>query len=46
MALIAAQRFPELSEEILPVVIAATALFELIGPVLARYALRRASQET
>jgi NhaP-type Na+/H+ or K+/H+ antiporter len=44
MALIAAQRFPQLAGEVLPVVIAATALFELIGPVLARYALRRAGE--
>jgi NhaP-type Na+/H+ or K+/H+ antiporter len=44
MALIAAQRFPELSREVLPVVIAATAFFELVGPVLARYALRRAGE--
>jgi len=44
MALIAAQRIPKLSEEILPVVIAATAFFELVGPVLARHALRRAGE--
>jgi NhaP-type Na+/H+ or K+/H+ antiporter len=42
MALIAAQRFPDLSEQVLPVVITATVLFEVVGPVLARYALRRA----
>lgn len=42
MALIAAQRFPELSATILPVVIAATVIFELIGPIGTRLALLRA----
>jgi Kef-type K+ transport system membrane component KefB len=44
MALIASQRFPELAGEILTVVLAATALFELVGPILARYALRHAGE--
>jgi Kef-type K+ transport system membrane component KefB len=39
LALIAAQRFGELGETLLPVVIGATVLFELIGPVLTRRAL-------
>lgn len=39
MALVAAQRFPDLSNIILPVVIGATVLFEVIGPVLTRRAL-------
>jgi Kef-type K+ transport system membrane component KefB len=39
MALVAAQRFPHLSDIILPVVIGATVLFEVIGPVLTRRAL-------
>ncbi len=39
MALVAAQRFPDLSDIILPVVIGATVLFEVIGPVLTRRAL-------
>ncbi len=41
MALIASQRFPEYESIILPVVIGATVFFELIGPILARIALRR-----
>ena len=41
MALVATQRFPELADIILPVVIGATVFFEVIGPVLTRLALRR-----
>jgi Kef-type K+ transport system membrane component KefB len=40
MALVAAQRFPEIGEGILPVVVAATAIFEVLGPVATRAALR------
>lgn len=36
MALVAKQRFPDFGEIIIPVVIAATVLFEIIGPVLTR----------
>jgi len=36
MALVAMQRRPDLGEIILPIVIASTVLFELIGPVLTR----------
>ncbi|MBW2311993.1 MAG: cation:proton antiporter [Deltaproteobacteria bacterium] len=39
MALVAIERRPDLSEIILPVVIASTVLFELIGPVLTRTGL-------
>jgi len=39
MALVAMQRRPDLGEIILPVVIASTVLFELIGPVLTRTGL-------
>jgi Kef-type K+ transport system membrane component KefB len=39
MALVAAQHFPELGETILPVIIGATVLFEVIGPILTRRAL-------
>jgi Kef-type K+ transport system membrane component KefB len=42
MALVAAQRRPDLEEIILPVVIAATVLFEVVGPVLTRIVLIRA----
>jgi hypothetical protein len=41
MALVAAQRRPDLEEIILPVVIAATVLFEVVGPVLTRIGLVR-----
>lgn len=44
MALVAAQRFPETGEIILPVVIGATIFFELIGPVFTRQALVRAGE--
>lgn len=40
MALVAAQRLPTLGEIIIPVVVAATIIFELIGPVCTRLALR------
>jgi Kef-type K+ transport system membrane component KefB len=46
MALVAAERFPERAQELLPVVIAATAFFELVGPILTRLAVRRTSQST
>ena len=39
MALVATQRFPQFSEIIFPVVIGATVLFEIIGPILTRRAL-------
>ena len=39
MALVASQRFPELSESILAIAIGATVFFELIGPVITRYTL-------
>ena len=39
MALVVSQRMPNLSDTILPVVIGATMVFEIIGPVLTRKAL-------
>lgn len=39
MALVASQRFPELSESILAIAIGATVFFELVGPVITRFAL-------
>ena len=42
MALIATQRFPQYTDVIFPVVIGATVLFELIGPIATRIALGRA----
>jgi len=41
MALLAAQRFPELADRILPVILGSTVVFEVVGPVLTRYALTR-----
>lgn len=46
MALVATQRFPELSAIILPVVVGATVVFEAIGPVLTRWALVRVGEAT
>ena len=43
MALVAAERFPDRATEILPVAIAATAFFEIVGPVFTRIAIQRAS---
>ena len=44
MALVAAQRLPALGEIILTVVVGATVVFELVGPVLTRLALRRVGE--
>ncbi|MEE8529226.1 MAG: hypothetical protein V3S35_00455, partial [Nitrosomonadaceae bacterium] len=40
MALLASQRFPELKNVILPVVIGSTVVFEIIGPVLTRRVIK------
>jgi len=39
MALLATERFPEYSETILPVVVASTIIYELLGPMLVRRVL-------
>jgi Kef-type K+ transport system membrane component KefB len=44
MALVAAQHLPEIGESILPVVVAATVIFELIGPIATRAALWRTAR--
>lgn len=44
MALVAAQRLPTLGEIIIPVVVGATVVFELVGPVFTRLALRRVGE--
>jgi Kef-type K+ transport system membrane component KefB len=44
MALLAAVRFPEYRDTILTVVIGTTVLFELVGPLCTRIALRRSEQ--
>ncbi|MDA1236085.1 MAG: cation:proton antiporter [Acidobacteria bacterium] len=40
MSLLAAQRFPEIADTILPVVVGSTVLFEVLGPIATRIALR------
>ncbi len=44
LALLADQRFPELGETLLPLVIASTVVFELLGPAGTRLALARAGE--
>ena len=44
MALIVTQRFPQLGEMLLPLVIGSTVVFELIGPICTRFALRRTGE--
>ena len=44
MSLVAVQRIPETKEIILPVVIAATVLFEIVGPILTRFSLVRTGE--
>ncbi len=44
MALIAAQHLPTLGQIIIPVVVGATVIFEIAGPVLTRMALRYAGE--
>ena len=45
MALVATERFPVRAHELLPVAIAATALFELVGPIFTRRAIRLAARD-
>lgn len=44
LALLADQRFPAIGETLLPLVIAATVVFELAGPACTRLALRRVGE--
>ncbi len=44
MALLASQYFPTLKDIILPIAIASTIIFELIGPVMTRTALIKAGE--
>lgn len=41
MVLLASQRFPDLKDILLPVILGSTVVFELVGPVLTRLALLR-----
>jgi Kef-type K+ transport system membrane component KefB len=45
MALVASQRFPEVGDLILPVAIASTVVFELLGPLATRFALERTATD-
>ena len=40
MALVASNRFPEYRQIMLPIVIASTVVFEIVGPVFTRFAIR------
>jgi Kef-type K+ transport system membrane component KefB len=42
MALVAAERFPTLADQILALTIASTMIFEIAGPLLTQFALKRA----
>lgn len=44
MALVAGNRFPEIKDTILPLVIGTTVVFELAGPVLTRFTLYKAGE--
>ena len=45
MALLATQRFPDTASVVLTVAVASTVILETIGPVLTRFAIRRAANE-
>jgi hypothetical protein len=44
MALVASTHFPEYRQILLPVIISTTVVFEIIGPIFTRLALKRASK--
>jgi Kef-type K+ transport system membrane component KefB len=44
LSLLAADRFPDVADDLLAVVITATVLFELVGPILTRLALERVGE--
>ena len=44
MALVVEQRFPEVGRTLLPLIIGSTVVFELLGPVCTRLALRRVGE--
>lgn len=44
MALLVAERFPEMGRQVLPVVIGSTVVFEVVGPIATRVALRRVGE--
>jgi Kef-type K+ transport system membrane component KefB len=44
MGLVTVSEFPQYRELILPVIIGSTVVFEIVGPILTRYALRHSSE--
>lgn len=46
MALVAAERFPDLADQMLAVAVASTIAFELVGPFFTQYALRQTSPKS
>lgn len=44
LTLLAAERFPDVAAELIPLVVAATIVFELVGPVATTVALQRAGE--
>ncbi len=46
LALLASQTFPQLSEIILPLALGGTIFFEILGPILTRFALIKAKEAT
>lgn len=46
MALVASERFPDIAEPLLAVTIATTIAFELAGPFLAQFAIRRMARQS
>ena len=44
MALVASSRYPQFADVVLPLVIGATVVFELSGPIFTRLALRRVGE--
>ena len=45
MALVASSRFPEYRQIMLPIVIASTVVFEIVGPVFTRLAIQRSNRD-
>ncbi len=44
LALMVSERYPELGSQILSVIVGTTIVFEMIGPIIARFALRHAGE--
>ncbi len=44
LALLAAEKIPKIGERLLPLIIATTVIFEIVGPVFTQHHLRRAGE--